>query len=121
MIALHRLENANIPSIQVDMASIAERICLSKLPVPIKANQVKIRGESILTVHPDANSKSTLFFAIQHLKKALLGVVVKGILCVVKSFHYRVKFIRKMIRVSLLHFLFHSIILSFSNLKHVLN
>lgn len=72
------LQRIKILQLEVDMFRIAESICMSKLPIPLKSHQVKLRGQSIITIYPDANSKSTLYFALQHLKKALLGVTVKG-------------------------------------------
>lgn len=71
-------QRIKILQLEVDLNSIAESICLTKLAVPIRSKHVRLHGESIITVHPEETKSSTVYFALQYLKHALLGVVIKG-------------------------------------------
>lgn len=72
------LQRIKILQLEVDLNSIAESICLFKLAVPVKSQHVRLHGESIITIHPQETKHSTMYFALQYLKHALLKVVIKG-------------------------------------------
>lgn len=73
------LQRIKLLQLEVDIGTIADSICATRLGVPLKSHQVRVHGESIITIHPQETGKTTLFFALQHLKHALLNAAIKGL------------------------------------------
>ncbi|KAL3989412.1 RNA polymerase Rpb1 domain 5 family protein [Acanthocheilonema viteae] len=65
--------------LEITMSSIAQSICTSKLPVPVKISQITILGKTIMTVRPPELAKCSKMMAIQYLKYNIGNVVVKGL------------------------------------------
>uniref|UniRef100_A0A915ASZ0 DNA-directed RNA polymerase subunit n=2 Tax=Parascaris univalens TaxID=6257 RepID=A0A915ASZ0_PARUN len=70
--------------LEITMGSIAQSICSTKLPVPVKLNQIRILGKTILVIRPPDLAKCSKMMAIQYLKYNLTNVVVKGLPGVVR-------------------------------------
>uniref|UniRef100_A0A8R1XTF5 DNA-directed RNA polymerase subunit n=3 Tax=Onchocerca TaxID=6281 RepID=A0A8R1XTF5_ONCVO len=65
--------------LEITMSSIAQSICTSKLPVPVKISQITILGKTIMTIRPPELAKCSKMMAIQYLKYNIGNVVVKGL------------------------------------------
>ncbi|MCP9257334.1 DNA-directed RNA polymerase III subunit RPC1 [Dirofilaria immitis] len=65
--------------LEITMSSIAQSICTSKLPIPVKISQITILGKTIMTIRPPELAKCSKMMAIQYLKYNIGNVVVKGI------------------------------------------
>jgi DNA-directed RNA polymerase III subunit RPC1 len=64
--------------LEVTMQSIAQSIIAAKLPVSVKASQVRVIGKTIICVRPPDASKTSQLMAIQYLKYNMAAIVVKG-------------------------------------------
>ncbi|VDN53841.1 unnamed protein product [Dracunculus medinensis] len=65
--------------LEITMDSIVNSICSAKLPVTVKASQVKVRSKTILTIRPPDMEKCSKLMALQFLKYGIGKVIVKGI------------------------------------------
>uniref|UniRef100_A0A914WUN4 DNA-directed RNA polymerase n=1 Tax=Plectus sambesii TaxID=2011161 RepID=A0A914WUN4_9BILA len=65
--------------LEVTMQSIVQSILSAKLPVPVKLNQVRVIGKTVLCVRPPDASKTSQLMAIHYLKYNLGSVTVKGL------------------------------------------
>ncbi|VDM12870.1 unnamed protein product, partial [Wuchereria bancrofti] len=65
--------------LEITMSSIAQSICTSKLPVPVRISQITILGKTIMTIRPPELAKCSKMMAIQYLKYNIGNVVVKGL------------------------------------------
>lgn len=74
-ISMQRIE---ILKIDVTLESIAESILKAK-GLGLKFGMVRPQGTSFITVHPQGTTKSSLFYAMQHLRFALQKVVIQGL------------------------------------------
>ncbi|MFH4974741.1 hypothetical protein AB6A40_001450 [Gnathostoma spinigerum] len=70
--------------LEITMSSIAHCICTAKLPVPVKPNQIRILGKTIMVIRPPDVAKCSKMMAIQYLKYNLSSVTVKGLPNVVR-------------------------------------
>lgn len=70
--------------LEITMSSIAHAICSTRLPVPVKINQIRILGKTIMVIRAPDVAKCTKTMAIQYLKYNLGNVVVKGLPGVVR-------------------------------------
>ncbi|XP_062605530.1 DNA-directed RNA polymerase III subunit RPC1-like, partial [Saccostrea cucullata] len=71
------LDRIRLLKLEVNVESIKESICTSKLRV--KPQDVQIHSSAIISVRPRETSKSSLYYILQMLKKELPSVMIKGI------------------------------------------
>ena len=71
------LQRCRLLKIEVNSDTVKYNLCSSRLS--IKPSQVIIQSSDILTVHPVASTKQSLYHAIQLLKEAIPKVVVQGL------------------------------------------
>lgn len=63
--------------LEVDASSIKYALCIAP-KLKIKPQRVSIHGKSLLTVHPQETTKSSMYYVMQMLKGALPAVLIKG-------------------------------------------
>ena len=71
------LQRCRLLKIEVNTDTVRYCLCTSRLPV--KPSQVVIQSKDIITVHPVANPKQSLYHVIQVLKEAIPKVIVQGL------------------------------------------
>nr|CAB3265029.1 DNA-directed RNA polymerase III subunit RPC1-like [Phallusia mammillata] len=71
------LQRCRLLKIEVNAETVRYNLCTSRLP--IKPNQVTIQGKDIITIHPAASTKQSLYHIIQLLKEAIPKVIVQGL------------------------------------------
>uniref|UniRef100_A0A0K0FAM9 DNA-directed RNA polymerase subunit n=1 Tax=Strongyloides venezuelensis TaxID=75913 RepID=A0A0K0FAM9_STRVS len=65
--------------LEVTMDTIIASICSAKLPVSVKASQIRVIGKSILMIEAPESKNIPSNLAIQYLKNTLKNVVIKGL------------------------------------------
>ncbi|WAQ96885.1 RPC1-like protein [Mya arenaria] len=70
------LERIRLLKLEVCVASIKDSIVSTKLK--IKPQNVKMHSTAVLTIHPKETSKSSMYYIMQHWKKELPHVMIKG-------------------------------------------
>ncbi|VDN40488.1 unnamed protein product [Gongylonema pulchrum] len=70
--------------LEVTITSIAQCICNWKLPVPVKPQQIRLLGKTIMAIRPPEVAKCSKMMAIQYLKYNIGNVVIKGLPGVVR-------------------------------------
>ncbi|XP_067928267.1 DNA-directed RNA polymerase III subunit RPC1-like [Watersipora subatra] len=63
--------------LEVDLNSICSSLVMSKLK--IKPQHLDCHGDSIICIKPCENSRSSMFYVMQHLKQYVPDVVIKGV------------------------------------------
>nr|XP_009858083.1 LOW QUALITY PROTEIN: DNA-directed RNA polymerase III subunit RPC1-like [Ciona intestinalis] len=77
------LQRCRLLKIEVNADTVRYNLCTSRLP--IKPAQVVIQCKDIITMHPAANTKQSLYNVIQSLKEAVPKVVVQGLQAVSRA------------------------------------
>lgn len=77
------LERIRLLKLEVNVDSITDSIVAAKLGV--KYPDIRTAGKDILTVSGVETSKSSMYYVLQHLKKNLASVVIKGIPSVTRA------------------------------------
>lgn len=77
------LDRIRLLKLEVNVESITDSIVAAKLGV--KYPDVRTAGKDVLTVSGVETSKSSMYYVLQHLKKNLANVVIKGIPSVTRA------------------------------------
>ncbi|XP_045213702.1 DNA-directed RNA polymerase III subunit RPC1-like isoform X1 [Mercenaria mercenaria] len=77
------LERIRLLKLEVNVGTIKESICASKLK--IKPGNVQVHSAAVLTIHPKESAKSSMYYTLQFWKKELSTVRIKGIPSVTRA------------------------------------